>query len=138
MAKRIKTISKQEFSEIQKRVWNPVKLERDAIPDIFKGIPENLLHSVYASGGPFPGVDQSKLNIGSAHLIGGIDIYRYSTDDPVQFNKDWYPVIAFSDTDTMFLVHGPICDSEHWINEIPKRLTNAEILVVPPRKTNSN
>ena len=132
MSKHIKTISKQEFCEIQKRVWNPVKLEGKAIPYFLKGIPENLLHSVYASGGPFPGVDQSKINIGSAHLIGGIDVYRYSTNDPVQYNKDWYPVIAFSDSDNMFLVQGPICDSEHWINEIPKRLANAEILAVPP------
>lgn len=130
---RIKRIPRDQFSEIQNRNWSIVKLEDDTIPEIFKGIPESLLYSVYASGGPFPGVLYSDSLISSANLIGGIDVFRKAPDDPVELNKDWYPLISFSDTDTMFLVHGPISDSEHWIDDLPDRFTTAEILAVPPK-----
>jgi hypothetical protein len=67
-------------------------------------------------------------------LIGGIDVYRNSPDDPVALNKDWYAVVTIADTDSMLLVRGPVHDSEHWLNEIPERLKGASIVSVPPTK----
>jgi len=95
------------------------------------------LHSIFASGTIYSASAFSSLSIPSANLIGGIDVYRKSPDDPVDLNKDWYAVISVPNDDSMFLVVGPYKDSEHWLNEIPGRLQGAEILGVPsPLKPN--
>ncbi len=65
--------------------------------------------------------------------MGGLDVYRRAPDDPYEPNKDWYAVIAIPESNGMLLVQGPIADSEHWLNQIPKRLEGAEVLAVPPR-----
>jgi hypothetical protein len=131
MAKRIKKISEEEFREIQSREWHPVKLEGDAIPEFLKGIPANKVHSIVASGTCLPGMIYHDKIIPSGQLIGGIDVYRNAPDDPVELNKDWYAVVRCSDSDSYFMVSGPIKDDEHWIDEIPARLQGAEVLGVP-------
>jgi hypothetical protein len=96
------------------------------------GIPDSVLHSIYASGGPFPGLPYTDSDLSAARLVGGIDVYRNAPDDPVAFNKDWYAVLALSDTDSMLFVRGPIYDTDHWLDQIPDRLENVEVLAVPP------
>ena len=81
-------ILKDQLQDIQNREWSIVKLEGNAIPELFGGIPDSVLYAVYASGGPFPGISYSDPSIGTANLIGGIDIFRNSPDDPVAYNKD--------------------------------------------------
>lgn len=44
-------------------------------------------------------------------------MYRYSPDDPVALNRDWYPVISSASS-----------DSDHWLDKIPERLRGAEVL----------
>jgi hypothetical protein len=135
MAKRIKKMPKEQFVEVMKRDWAPVKLESGAIPDWMNGIPHSVLNSVYASGGPFPGLPYPDSNIPSARLLGGIDVYRNAPGDPVDYNKDWYAVLAVSGADSMLLIRGPIFDADHWLDQIPDRLQNVEILAVPPPVT---
>lgn len=130
---RIKRMPEDQFHEIMNRNWAPVQVAGEAIPTFLQHIPSDKLHSVYASGGPYTDVVYSGGAIPAGELIGGVDVYRYSPDDPVALNKDWYAVIKTSEVDTIFLVAGPIKDNEHWLNEIPARLADVEILSVPPK-----
>jgi len=66
-------------------------------------------------------------SIPSAAQIGGIDVYRGSTDDPVALNKDWYAVLRNADAGA-FLVEGPIRDREHWLDDLPERLRGIEVI----------
>jgi hypothetical protein len=109
-----------------------VKLEGEAIPQWLEGLPSMLVHSVYAGGNPIPGLSYSDSDVGSADLMGSIEVYRYSPDDPVALNRDWYPIITFASSDSMVLVRGPISDSDHWLDKIRERLRGAEVLGVPP------
>ena len=130
---RSKIMSIDEFRGILERNWIPVELIGEARPSWMHNIPENIIHSVYASGS---GISIPRPNIyplPAGDLIGGIDIYRNAPNDPVKFNKDWYAVITDSEHDDMLLVCGPYRDNEHWIDEIPERLKGAEIFIVPPR-----
>ena len=132
---RTKKMPRDEFVRVMDLDWAPVKLEGDAIPYWLRGLPDTLVHSIYASGTHMPGMMYGDSLIPSGSLIGGIDVYRHSLDDPVALNKDWYPVIRMADSDTMLLVTGPISDSEHWLDEIPERLQGAQVLAVPPLDT---
>jgi hypothetical protein len=135
---RIKRMPEEQFIDVLKRNWLPVQLIEDAIPTWLRNIPKDTLHSVYASGGGGIPTNYSGGAIPSGVLIGGIDVYRNAPDDPVELNKDWYPVFSATDTDAIFLVAGPIRDVEHWLNEIPSQLNNAEILAVPPASLGSD
>ncbi len=126
---------REQFIDIQNMNWHPVKLEGNAIPDFLNEIPEDVLHSVYASGTPIPGIPYSDSVILSGSLIGGIDVYRNAPEDPVELNKDWYGVITISDSDSMLLIRGPIADSDHWLDSIPDRLEGAIVVSVPPNKS---
>jgi hypothetical protein len=125
-------MSLNQFSDVLKRNWVPVQLVGNAVPDWLTGIPSSLLHSLYASGSVINGFSYSTNQIPSGSLIGGIDVYRHSPDDPVSLNKDWYAVVSIPNTDSMLLVVGPIKDAEHWLDKIPERLQGAEVLGVPP------
>jgi hypothetical protein len=129
--KRIKLMPRDQFDEVMRREWSPVKLEHDSIPSWLRGIPQDLLHAVYASGTASVGIPLIDHAVPSGVLMGGIDVYRTAPDDPYELNKDWYAVIAIPDSDGMLLIQGPISDSEHWLNEIPERLQGAEVLGVP-------
>jgi hypothetical protein len=114
------------------RNWSPAKLQGEAIPQWMGGLPSPLVHSVYASGSPIPGLSHSDSDVASADLMGSIEACRCSPDDPVALNRDWYPRTTFASSDSMLLVRGPISDSDHWLDKIPERLRGAEILGVPP------
>ena len=100
-----------------------------------EGLPSTLVHSVNASGSPIPGLSYSDSDVASADLMGGIEAYRYSPDDPEALNCDWYPIIKFASSDSMLLVRGPISGSDHWLGKIPERLRGADVLGVPPSRT---
>ena len=100
-----------------------------------EGLPSTFVHSVCASGSPIPGLSYSDSDVASADLMGSIEVYRYSPDDPVALNRDWYPIITFASPDSMLLVRGPISDWDHWLDKIPERLRGAEVLGVPPSHT---
>lgn len=133
MAKRVKKMSIGEFNEIQQREWGAVQLVAGAIPEFLRGIPDEKLHSVVASGTRLPGVGYSDHLVPSGELIGGIDVYRNAPDDPVELNKDWYAVLRDPDSDAMVLVSGPFKDDEHWLDELSPRVRDAEILAIPKR-----
>jgi len=130
---RLKRMPKGQFLEVMKLEWAPVQLSGRNIPDFLQGIPENTLHSVYASGTHLPGFAYSDESIPSGSLIGGIEVYRNAPSDPVELNKDWYAVVTSPNADSMLLVVGPNKDAEHWLNEIPKRLTGAAVWAVPAK-----
>jgi hypothetical protein len=136
MAKRtrIKKMPREQFQGVLNLNWAPVRLEGKAIPFWMRRIPEEALHSIYASGTPMPGIPYSDPVVPSGSLIGGIDVYRHAPDDPVKLNKDWYGVITLAGSDSMLLVCGPLSDSEHWLDEIPERLQGATVLAVPPKR----
>ena len=125
-------MSEDQFLEIMKRDWVPVQVTGGAIPPFLQHIPSDILHSVCASGGPYTDSVYSGGAIPAGELLGGIDVYRNAPDDPVALNKDWFAVIRTTESDPVFLVAGPLKDIEHWLNEIPVRLANVEILSGPP------
>ena len=79
-----------ELEAVMLRNWSPVKLEGEAIPQWMEGLPSTLVHSVYASGSPIPGLSYSDSDVASADLMGSIEVYRYSREDPVALNRDLY------------------------------------------------
>ena len=120
-----------EFEAVMKRNWTPVKLVGDALPSWMKNIPKSVMVETLASG---TGVNSSPLyssrQIPSGQLIGGMDIYRHSPDDPVPFNKDWYAIVAHPEDPTVLLVDGPQRDAEHWVESITEQCKGIEILGV--------
>ncbi|MDD4869610.1 MAG: hypothetical protein PHR77_03550 [Kiritimatiellae bacterium] len=123
---------RKQFEQVMKREWRPVQLKGDAVPRWLRGIPENIVHSIYASGSEISGLEYNDTYIPSGRLIGNLEVYRNAADDPVKLNKDGYPIISVRGTDSMVLVRGPMKDSEHWIDEIPSRFKGVEVLGVPP------
>jgi len=62
--------------------------------------------------------------------VGGMDLFRNAKNhsESVDWNKDHYVIIRDPKRNDELLMYGPLTDHEHWINEIPKRLKNVEIL----------
>lgn len=133
---RIKVMPENQFEAVRERNWVPVELVGEALPDWAKRIPKTIIHRVMASGGMMTSGVQyhGGAVVPSEMLIGGIDVYRYAPDDPVELNKDWYAVVVDPQRDDMLLVDGPIKDAEHWLNEIPSRLNGIEVLAVPKKQ----
>jgi len=124
---RVKTMPKTEFDAVFEREWQPVILAEDAQPSFLRAIPEPVRFCFIASGQYLASAyEEADLNRES-DIVGGIDVYRRSPDDPVLFNKDWYAVRLSSDPNFL-LVDGPHKDREHWINEIPGRYAGAEVI----------
>lgn len=121
---RFKQMPSGEFREVQDRDWTPVELVGDAVPSFLSGLPRKLAFRFLASGEAINAIDGA--------LVGGIDVYRHSPDDPVALNKDWYGVHASGDG--MLRVRGPVRDHEHWLNAVPSRYNGIEVLgnVDPP------
>lgn len=132
MAKQRK-MPEDDYIEVMKREWRPVRLDPSAIPEFLKGIPEQSLHSIIASGTLGPGIDYAGEILPAGEFIGGIDVYRHAPDDPVELNKDWYAVLRVPDSDAILLVAGPCKDNEHWLDEVSARVRDAEILALPKR-----
>jgi hypothetical protein len=131
---KLKLMPVAEFEAVMQRNWIPVKLVGDALPSWMGNIPESIMAEVLVSGAcPMSSRPYSSEQISSAELIGGIDVYRHSPDDPVPFNKDWYAVIKHPHDPTMLLVDGPQKDAEHWLESIEERCKGLEILGVPKK-----
>ena len=75
VAKRIKRTPRPEFEAVMQRNWWPVKLEGEAIYQWLERLPSTLVRSVYASGGPVPGLSYSDSDVASADLMGSIEVY---------------------------------------------------------------
>lgn len=132
MAKRVKKMPLEQFEAVRRRDWVPVGLAGAAVPEWLQGIPLETIHCIAGSGTLYRRMSYSGgAAIMGGDLIGGIDVYRYAPDDPVELNKDWYAVLIDPDDDTMLLIDGPIRDDEHWIDELPQRLKGIEVLAVP-------
>lgn len=129
----VKKMPMSQFMAVMRRNWVPVELCGEAVPDWARNIPSEISHSIMASGTIFGGAPYSSEQIPSGELIGGIDVYRKSPDDPVELNKDWYAVVVVPGTDGMLLVDGPFKDAEHWLNELPQRLKGVGIWGVPKK-----
>lgn len=133
--KRVKLIPKEEFDSIAQLSWAPIRLEGNSIPGFLRGIPGAALHSIYGSGTtPGGGAAYSDASIGTGQLIGGMEVYRYATGDPVELNKDCYLVVLPPQDSPYYMITGPFKDSEHWIDDIPRRLEGARVFGLPDKK----
>ena len=131
--KRLKKISPELFKEIADRNWLPVELMGDALPDFVQAIPANVRYRILASGEANSWARYASESIPSGRLVGGIDVYRNAPDDPVAYNKDWYALVRSPADSCAILVDGPHRDSDHWLDELPKRFEGVEILGVPKK-----
>jgi hypothetical protein len=55
-------------------------------------------------------------------LTKTMDVYRYDEKDLPRgypINKDHYIIILDPKEDNALLVHGPLRDNEHWLEELP-------------------
>jgi len=125
---RPKRITEEEFQPIMEREWQPVKLTDDTLPSRLRSIPEDQRCHAYASGSCSGNYNQQY----EGYKVGGVDIFRdaRSHREPVDWNKDHYVIIRDLKNDNALLMYGPLKDNEHWINEIPDRLKNVEILTL--------
>jgi len=125
-----KYITEEEFRPIMQKKWLPVELLYDTLPCWMKKVPESQRCHVYASGSSV-GISSKQFE---GYEVGGFDVFRDARNHPehtryqVNWNKDHYVVIRDPEKNDMLLMYGPIKDHEHWINKIPERLKNVEIL----------
>lgn len=129
---------KKAPAEIYKGVFNsnytPLELHPNLYPKFVKSIPSEKLHRVYISGSYEPAEPGAGLaTISGETLIGGMDVYRHAPEDPKQYNKDWYAIFRDQTDERVLLFQGPFKDNEHWLDELPERLKNAEIYYVPAK-----
>lgn len=137
---KLKLMPAAEFEAVMERNWTPVKLVGKALPSWMDGIPDTVMAATLASGVCRVGAAHpySSAKIPSGLLIGGMDVYRHSPDDPVPYNKDWYAVVAQLGDPTMFLVDGPQKGAEHWLESIAERCEGLEILGVPKKNSRTD
>ena len=123
---RPKPITEAEFRLIKERKWQPVELSYDILPKWMKEIPVPQRVHVYASGGFKREFNQRY----GGYEVGGMDVFRNARGHPeqVNWNKDHYVIIRNPKTNDSLLMYGPFRDHEHWINYIPNRLEDVEIL----------
>jgi len=123
---RPKSITEAEFRPLKERNWRPVELAYNALPTWMKAIPERQRVHVYGSGSPLGEYGEQYQET----VMGGLDVFRDSRNhqEGVNWNIDHYVIIRDTVNGGALLMYGPFRDHEHWINEIPKRLKNVEIL----------
>jgi len=104
-----------------------MRLVGSAIPGWAQNIPPKSVYMFMASGEPLQ--YRTSRFVPSKRVIGGIDVYRYSPDDPVELNKDWYAVTEESHHSKVLFVIGPFKDTRHWLNkaELPKWFKTAKV-----------
>lgn len=122
-----KYIRTREFEVVFAEEWKPVVLEGEAMPDFARAVPDAKRCCIIASGERINTERYSSQRVPSGRLVGGMDIYRHSPDDPVALNKDWYAIVACDDPDRL-VVDGPYKDSEHWVSEVPRRYDGARVI----------
>lgn len=98
----------------------------DTLPIWMKTVPQAQRVHVYASGSFLGEYDKQY----EGHKVGGMDVFRDATGhrEGVNWNKDHYVIIRNPKNGDALLMYGPLIDNEHWINEIPSRLKDVEIL----------
>lgn len=125
---RPKLIRRKDFEAVLAENYRPIVLEGDARPEFARGIPQAR---IIGSGEElFMAPPYPNPRIRGARLIGGIDVWREVTDDPVPWNKDWYAVVESpSDPEYLYAI-GPQKDHEHWSKEIPARYQGIKVVVL--------
>ena len=94
-------------------------------------LPGMIFFNIFSSVGNLYASGKDILKLGKLHIDNGeyynaiTEMMRYQCIFP---RGQYY-------SDSMLLIRGPLSDSDHWLNEIPDRLTGAEILAVPPTET---
>lgn len=124
---RTKKVPREPFDEIGSVYSEPVQFTPETIPACLSGIPSDILCSVYGSVSPSQATPYYDCDNRIGDLIGGVDVYRYSPDDPVPLNRDWYPLVQLDDDSCCYLLDGPKKPPDHWLEEIPGRLKGARI-----------
>lgn len=123
MALRTKRMSKKEFEKIASRQWVPVMLSGEGRPDWIKGIPEDKVEFILASG-TYIDTQLAELNgVTYSGAVGGMDVFRHDENDESKgfpINKDHYILVLDPNEDNALLVHGPLKDNEHWLEELPE------------------
>lgn len=105
------------FRPLCKGTGRPLSLKARRALNGWRGFHQGW--SILSMPAAIPGLSHSHSDVASADLMGSIEVYRYSPDDPVALNLDWSRVITFASSDSMLLVRGPISDSDHWRDKIP-------------------
>lgn len=115
-------MSKKEFNKIADRQWVPVMLSGEGRPNWIRGIPDDKVQFILASG---TYIDPRLVDLNGVtynEAIGGIDVYRNDPKDIPKgylYNKDHYILVIDPREDDALLVYGPLRDNEHWIRELP-------------------
>lgn len=122
-------MSFKEFEKYLSKSAKPIRFNTTDRPKWAQGIPDEKLHSGFASGSIAPAE-------GSANVtdqIGGIDIFRHAEPkDGVNLNKDHYYVVKDPEEPDYLYVLGPYKEDpnspskEHHIDELPERLQKAK------------
>jgi len=133
MMSRIKTVTKDEIHDLISYDWEPVQFTLDSIPACLSGIPSDVFFTAYGSISPSQATPYSSPAIPGGQLIGGIDVFRHSPDDPVPLNKDWYALVELDGDDCIYFIEGPKKLHDHWRDDLPARLKNARLRTVPKR-----
>jgi len=124
---RTKKVPREPFDELGSVYSEPVQFTPETIPACLSRIPPDILCSVYGSVSPSQATPYYDCDNRIGDLIGGVDVYRYSPDDPVPLNRDWYPLVQLDDDSCCYLLDGPKKPPDHWLEEIPGRLKGARI-----------
>ena len=127
---KINLIQASEFRPVFEHSWRPVMLQGEAIPPLLRNLPEDIGWGIIASGEIMATEPYSSRRIRQGRLVGGIDVYRHSPDDPVAFNKDWYAVVASDAHPETLFVEGPWKNGEHWLDEIPARYSGVKVILL--------
>lgn len=132
---RDKVIRADALSDILQRNLVPVELVGDALPPFTRAIPRQKLLRVYASGTDAGGVAFLRPGVKvTGDVIGGFDIYRWDEKDPKPINMDWYAMVRKREIPDLVYVVGPFKsedpadESKHWLDELPARFNDVEIL----------
>jgi len=131
MTPKIKRMPKKEFDKVANRSWVPVMLSGEGRPNWIRGIPDDKVKFILASG-TYIAPRLVELNgITYSGAVGGMDVYRYDENDISRgypINKDHYILVLDSKEDNALLVHGPLKDHEHWISQLPDLPDGIEII----------
>lgn len=128
---RYKQIEIDEFISIAERKWVPVVLVADARPDWMRGIPEDRVELVLASGTFIDPRIVEANGVTYSEVVGGMDIYRFDEKDVDKghpINKDHYIIVRNPAQEEFLLVAGPIIDDDHWLKGLPELDPEIEIL----------
>jgi len=123
----IKEVPREVFDEIASPQCEPVQFTPETMPACFSGLPSDVLCCAYGSVSPEQAIPYFNRGAPIGDLIGGVDIYRHSPDDPVPLNRDWYALVKPYDDSRCYLLDGPKRPHDHWLEQIPGRLKGARI-----------